>query len=171
METSHHVVEHWSSDPAIWVAIAFVIFIVLAGKKIVGFISQFLDEYSVKIKTQLDQAEKLHLEAQNLLQKYTEQSQEAQKLIQEINEHANFEAKKLHEDALANLDINFKRREKAFLEKISLAEKEATQNISDHISKSAINVASEFLRGQLTSAQQKSFIDQSIKDLDRYLVS
>ena len=58
------------SNPETWVAIAFIIFVVLAGKPIVRMLGKSLDDRAARIKAELDEAKALRDEAQRLLVRY-----------------------------------------------------------------------------------------------------
>ena len=51
------------SDPSLWVAVAFVIFVALAGKMMVKGITKMLDDRTALIRRTLSEAEKLRDEA------------------------------------------------------------------------------------------------------------
>jgi len=72
------MLEHFSlSNPETWVAIAFIIFVVLAGKPIVRGLGKTLDARAARIKAELDEARALRDEAQKLLADYQKKQQEA----------------------------------------------------------------------------------------------
>jgi F-type H+-transporting ATPase subunit b len=54
-------------EPEFWVAVAFVIFVGLAGKKIFVAVGRMLDERGAKIRAELEEAERLRAEAEKLL--------------------------------------------------------------------------------------------------------
>ena len=54
-------------SPEFWVLVAFVVFVVLAGRPIARMISAALDQRAARIKATLDEAQKLRDEAQKLL--------------------------------------------------------------------------------------------------------
>ena len=56
-------------DPTFWVAIAFVVFVVVAIKPVVSKVGAMLDDKSAAIGAQLKEAESLREEAQAALQK------------------------------------------------------------------------------------------------------
>jgi F-type H+-transporting ATPase subunit b len=57
-------------EPTFWVLIAFVIFLGAAGRPLVGLITAGLDKRADKIREDLEEAEKLRKEAQDLLAGY-----------------------------------------------------------------------------------------------------
>ena len=96
-------------DPTFWVLVSFTMFIgVLVYLKVPGMITGALDKRAEKIKADIDEAEKLLEEAQDLLATYQKKQREASDVAQEIKAKAKEEAERLKvhgrermEDALA----------------------------------------------------------------------
>ena len=60
-------------DPTFWVAVAFVVFVVLVFKPIKGALIGGLDAKIAEIRQEVEEAEKLREEAQSLLANYQRQ--------------------------------------------------------------------------------------------------
>jgi F-type H+-transporting ATPase subunit b len=116
-------------SPEVWVAIAFVIFIALAGKPIVRGIGKMLDDRAAKIRMDLSEAEKLRDEAEKLLAEYQRRQREALKEAEGILAHAKDEAERIRREAAANIDAALKRRERQAMEKIAQAEAQAVAEV------------------------------------------
>ena len=90
--------EHEASmlaDPHFWVNIGGLIFLAFAGPKLWKAITQMLDQRAIKIKADLDEAQKLKDEAQALLGEYQRKQKDALREAAEIVETAKAAARKL----------------------------------------------------------------------------
>lgn len=157
------------SDPHFWVNLGGLIFLVFAGPKIWKALAAMLDQRAMKIKADLDEAQKLKDEAQALLNEYQRKQKDALKEAAEIVDSAKAVAQRQARDAAANLDAAFARREKLALEKIAQAEAAAIAEVR----REAVDVATQAARAlivkQLDDSRANALIDAAIKDVDKRL--
>jgi F-type H+-transporting ATPase subunit b len=149
-------------SPEVWVAIAFVIFIALAGKPIVRGIGKMLDDRAAKIRMDLSEAEKL-------LAEYQRRQREALKEAEGILAHAKDEAERIRREAAANIDAALKRRERQAMEKIAQAEAQAVAEVRNQAVDLAILGAQKALTTGLEGDRAAGLIDQSIAEMERRL--
>ena len=163
--------EHGSllANAHFWINIGLVLFILLAGRKLWKAMTSGLDQRSIRIKGQLDEAQKLRDEAQALLNEYQRRQKEAAEeaagiiaAAKELGEHHT-------KDALAALEASMARREKLALEKIAQAEVHATAEVRREAVEVATAATRKLLAQALTDDRATALIDQSIKELDRKL--
>ena len=164
--------EHTTSllaNPHLWVNIGLLIFLVVAGPKLWKALTSVLDQRSMRIKGQLDEAQKLRDEAQALLNDYQRRQKEAAKeaegIITAAKEHAEHQTK----EALAALETSMARREKMALEKIAQAEAAAAAEVRREAVEVATAATRKLLAQALTDERATALVDQSIKELDRKL--
>ena len=86
-------------DPAFWAAVAFVIFIAATAKPISRLLTAGLDKRADKIRSDLEEAEKLREEAQDLLASYQRKQRDALAEAAAIIAHAGEEAARLAAEA------------------------------------------------------------------------
>jgi F-type H+-transporting ATPase subunit b len=162
--------EHISlSNPETWVAIAFIIFVVLAGKPLVRAIGKTLDARAARIKAELDEARALRDEAQKLLADYQKKQQEAMRDAEAIVRQARGEAERLKTEAAANLDAAFARREKMAMDKIAQAEAQAIADVRNHAIDVAVAAAEQLLKSKTDAQRGERLIDSAIGELERKL--
>jgi F-type H+-transporting ATPase subunit b len=152
-----------------WVTIGFVLFLIAAGPRLWKMLTTGLDQRSMRIKAQLDEAQKLRDEAQALLNEYQRKQQQGMKEAEEIVSAAKSMAASQSAEALANLEASMGRREKLALEKIAQAEAQAMAEVR----REAVDVASaataKLLAQVMDENRANALVDQSIKELDRKL--
>ena len=156
-------------DPELWIAVAFVLFIVAAGRPIARAVTRMLDERGVKIRADLDEARRLRDEAEALLAEYRKKQQDAAREAADILTHAREEAALFRKEASANLTAALARRERMALDKITQAEAQAVAEVRAQAVDLAVAAAQSILQQQMAGPRAASLIDQAIAELDRKL--
>ena len=148
-------------DETAWVAIAFVIFIILVWKKSSSAITAILDKRSLLIESELNEAKSLKEEALEELRKSLQNqkniSEESENIIKEAKETA----KKIHEEALLKSSQIVKRRENQALQKIAALETEAIKNIKKITGSIVIDSTKVFLESNLDKKENIKLISKS----------
>ena len=155
--------------PEFWVAIAFVIFVVLVWKKASAAIGTMLDGRAERIRSELDEAERLHRDAQALLNGYQSRLADAQKEAEAVLAHAREEAARLRSQAGSDLEASLKRREAQAMDRIAQAEAAALAEVRNLTVDIAIGASKRVLSGGLPAAQADKLIEQSIGELPKHL--
>lgn len=153
------------SDPTFWVAIGFVLFIVIVGRPIMAKITSALDNRADEIRAKIEEAKSLREEAQTLLASYQRMQRDAAAEAAEIISNAQEEAQRLQTAADENLTQTLKRREEAALEKIAAAEARALQDVRDRAVDIAISATEKVVSGAMTDNVQQSITRAAIDDL------
>ena len=157
---------HLIQDPAFWVATAFIAFIlVLVYLKIPVAVGAQLDKRADKIKTDLDEAEALYKEAQDLLASYQKKQRDAATEAGEIIDHAKAEAKRLLEQGRIQLANSLVRREQLAKDRIAQAEATAIDEFRIKIVDIAMDATEKILIKGLAAAKSDKMIDAAIKEL------
>jgi F-type H+-transporting ATPase subunit b len=155
--------------PEFWVAIAFVIFVALVWKKASAAIGTMLDGRAERIRSELDEAERLHRDAQALLNGYQSRLADAQKEAEAVLAHAREEAARLRSQAGSDLEASLKRREAQAMDRIAQAEAAALAEVRNLTVDIAIGASKRVLSGGLPAAQADKLIEQSIGELPKHL--
>jgi F-type H+-transporting ATPase subunit b len=164
--------EHEASllaDPHLWINIGFIIFLIAAGPKIWKALAALLDQRAMKIKAELDEAQKLRDEAQALLNDYQRKQKDAIAEAEAIVSAASANAARQARDAAANLEASFARREKLALEKIAQAEQAALADVRREAVDVATAAARKLIAQALDDTRANSLVDAAIKDVEKRL--
>lgn len=157
------------SDPAFWVAVAFVLFFVLAGKILWGRISDMLDKRAAAIAKALADAERLRSEA---LKAKTDAERTLAQAASEgaaILQQAKEEAQRMQARAAANLEAAVSLREQQALDRIAQSEAAATKEVRNTAVDVALSATRALLRDQVGSPSTAKQIDDAIAELPRRL--
>lgn len=156
-------------NPHTWVYLGFLLFVVLVGPKLWKALVQMLDRRSLKIKSDLDEAQKLKDEAQALLAEYQRKQRDAMREAEEIISNAKGLAQRQIKDSAKKLEENLARREKASLEKIAQAEAQALAEVRREAVDVATAAAAQVIRSQIDGVKGGALIDQAIAEVEKKL--
>ncbi len=133
-------------EPETWVAIAFVILMVLfAYLGIHRTVLKALDHRGERIKAELDDARRLKEEAAKLLAEYKARGASAEREAQDIIAAARAEAERIAAEAKIKMEDFVTRRTKTAESKIALAEAQALADVRAAAADAAVTAASTIL--------------------------
>src|ERR1700756_2112025 len=133
-------------EPEFWVAVAFVILMVLFGYLgIHRTVLKTLDHRSERIKAELDDARRLKEEAAKLLAEYKARQASAEREAQDIIASARAEAERIAAEAKTKMEDFGARRPRPAEGKIALAEARALADVRAAAADAAVTAASTIL--------------------------
>jgi F-type H+-transporting ATPase subunit b len=156
--------ESFFAYPPTWVAIAFVIFFVIFGRKIVAALTAMLDKRAEQIREELAEAETMLADARS-------RRETAMADATRLLEGAKAEAARLATAAAAEAEHMARRREQMALDRISAAEKEAVDQVRFAAADIAGAAAAELLRERLTAEADAALVDHAIASLPAALAT
>ncbi len=152
-------------SPTFWVAVAFLVFVVLAAKPVSGALAGALDARSARIRAELEEAQALREEAQKTVAEFKRKQHDALTEAEQILDHAKVEAKRLRERAEQDLEAALERREQAALDKIAQAEAQALQEVRDRAIEVALAATAKLIADNLDPERSGAMIDRAIREL------
>ena len=153
-------------DPTFWVLVAFIGFVgVLVYFKVPGMVTKGLDARAEKIKADLEDADALLKEAQDLLASYQKKQREAADEAQEIKARAKEEGKRIVENGRAQLEDSLQRREKLAMDRITQAEASALDEIRARTVDIALDATRDLLANNLSDHKANAMLDDAIREL------
>jgi len=152
-----------------WVAISFVVFVVLAVKFAGKGITSTLDKKIAEIRSEIDTAEKLKAEAQALLADFQKKQQDAEKTAAAIIEQAKASARAVQLAAEADLSESMERREAQLTERLKRIEEKAIADIQNHAADLAMQATREIVTKTLDEKASTKLVDQAIASVSKYL--
>jgi F-type H+-transporting ATPase subunit b len=153
------------SNPENWVALGFVVFVVLVAKRAFKFTTGFLDQRSAEIKANLDEAVRLREEAQSLLASYERQYRDAESEALETIARAKSEAQSMAQNAAQAIEESVKRRSELAMDRIAQAEAKALKEVRETAIDVAIRGAERLIAQGVDEAKADKIVDDAIKDL------
>ncbi len=157
--------ESMLTEPRFWVAVAFVIFFVLFGRKLWTTILGILDGRAVRIRAELDEAKKLRREAEAMLADARQRREAALRDADSLLVSAKAEAARIADAARADAAATAKRREQMAIERIASAEKAAVNEVRLAAADIAARAAQQMITEQLSPEADGAIIDRAIAGL------
>jgi len=149
-----------------WVAVAFVIFVgVLAYLRVHKTIVGSLDQRGARIKTEIDEARRLKIEAEALLAESKRKLAEADREAEGLVAGARAEAERLALEAKAKLEELVSRRTKIAEAKIAQAEAQALADVRAAAAEAAASAAGTILTRTVKGKLAEDLIDKGVEEL------
>jgi F-type H+-transporting ATPase subunit b len=157
-------------DPETWVAIAFVILMVVFGylgvfKKAMAA----LDHRADRIKAELDDATRLKQEAAKVLADYKARTASAEREAADIIANARSEAERIAIEAKAKVEDFVARRTKTAESKIALAEAQAVADVRAAAAEAAVQAASTILSQSVKGKVADDLLAEGITEVRQKL--
>lgn len=161
--------EMLQTNVILWIAFSFAIFCALAfkfaGKKVTGT----LDAKIAQIKADIETAERLKKEAQDLLADFQTKQRDAEANAAKIIEEAKASALAVHKMAERDLAETMERREAQLADRLKRIEEKAIADIQNHAADLAIQATHEIVTKTLDDKASGNLVDQAIKSAAKYL--
>jgi len=157
-------------DPETWVAIAFVILMVLFGYLgVFKKVTTALDHRADRIKAELDDATRLKQEAAKVLADYKARSATAEREAADIIANAKSEAERIATEAKAKMEDFVARRTKTAESKIALAEAQALADVRAAAADAAVQAASTILSQSVKGSLADDLLAKGIAEVRQKL--
>ena len=156
-------------NATVWVGISFVIFVALAVKFGAKGVTAALDKKIAEIRAEIETAERLKKDAQQLLAEFQTKQQDAEKAAAQIIDQARASAKAVQVQAEADLTETMARREAQLTERLKRIEEKAIADIQNHAADLAVKATREIVQKTLDEKASTKLLDQAINSVAKYL--
>jgi len=152
-------------NPEFWVALAFVLVVVLVFRPAAKAITSTLDGRAVTIRSQIEEARKLREDAQALLAEYQRKQRDAMAEAEKIIAQARADAVRLKVEAEKDLENAIARRQQQALERIAQTEARAIASVRNTAVDVALAAAEKLIQTSLDPAKKQALADKAIAEL------
>jgi F-type H+-transporting ATPase subunit b len=159
------------ANPRTWVAVAFVIFFVVFGRKLWVPLVGMLDRRAATVRAELAEAQALRRQAEDILREARDGRERVLREAHEVLENARVRAVHLAEEAVTEAKAAAARREQMALDRIRAAEKEALDEVRTAAADVAVRAAEQVLREDPALAADTGLVDRGIAGLPAALTS
>ena len=151
-------------DATFWVAISFFIFFgVLIYLKVPQKINSSLTDQINKIKKELDEAEKLKVEAKNLLSDYEDKIDKSKKEVQKITNLAKKDSEKMIVEKTQKFYQIMEDKKKSTEQKITLMKKNALKDIKNISIKISMETVENLINNSIDKKKLEKFYSNSLE--------
>lgn len=152
-----------------WVIFSFLVFAFMLWKLGKDKVVALLDKRIADVRKEIETAESLRVEAQELLAQYQRKQRDAAKEADEIVANAKAHAAEIQKDAEKDLKALAKRREEQLADRLQRMEQNAMREIQAYAAELAVKATSEIIAKQMDKKTNENLVDQSIKSVSKQL--
>lgn len=156
-------------NPEFWVLVAFLVVLVLGLRKAQPTIAAGLDARAQRIRTELDEAQRLREDAERTLAEYQRKQRDALKEAEQIIAHAKEEAERAGRQAALDLEAALERRARQAEERIAQEEARAVAEVRNRAVDLAVAAARRLIADELDARAGGALIDEAIAALPKQL--
>jgi F-type H+-transporting ATPase subunit b len=156
-------------DSAVWLLISFLIFASLVYKFGKDALLGVIDARISHIKKEIQSAENLRIEAQELLAQYQRRHRDSIKEAEKIIATAEKHAEEIRKNEERNLKESIARREKQMVDHIAQMEIAAINQIRQQAANLAITATAQIIAERMDNKTGEKLIDQSISSTAKNL--
>lgn len=149
------------NSTTLWYSVAVVTFLFFAILKGRGPILGWLDGEIAKVRFELDEAKRLHAEAEATLAEYRNRQKDAAREAEQIVAEAKKDAERLRVEAKAELEASLARHEQLFVDRIKIVHEEAIAEVRAFVIEEALVEA----RGKLGKISQTPEADKLLENI------
>ena len=157
------------TDTSLWVAISFIVFTLFVFKKAKTALYAKLDTRIIDIKNEIDTAESMRIQAQELLAQYQRKQRDAVQEAEEIIENAKRHAREIQRAAEKELEASMARKEVQMQERLRRMEEQAIADMRNQAIEKAMAATRQLLADELAKKKGSDLIDCAIDELDGQL--
>lgn len=153
-------------DPAkLWYLLSFAVFLAIILKYGWPVLIAFLDQRIEAIRSEIETAETLRIEAQELLAQYQRKHRDAMQEAEAIVENAKKSAIEIRKLAEIELDEVVARRENQLQERLRRMEVSAIEEIKAQTASLAIEATAEIIAAKLDKKTNETLVEQSAANI------
>lgn len=152
-------------DTNVWYTFSFIIFVAILLKYAMPALNALFDARIAQIKNDLETAENLRVEAQEMLAQYQRKHRDAVKESEKIIAKAKENAELFSKKAEAELDEIMARRESQLAERLNRMEQNAINEIQSFAADLAMNAAAQIIAEKLDKKTNAKLVDESIENI------
>lgn len=152
-------------DEAMWVALGFALFVILVWKKVGAALVETLDTRATKIKSELEEARKLHEEAKAELDRLKGLKSEAEKEAKTIVINAKAAAERIREIATQKAEEAVARREAQATAKIQASEDALLKELRSKAADLALDATRELISEKMDKDASLKLVEESVKQI------
>ena len=156
-------------DSTLWVAVSFIIFLMLVYRPLKIMIVENLDKKIIELKSHLDESKKLKKEAEDLFNQHILKDKENQKRIENLKNQAKTESLKIKEKIENDLNLTLKRKKLNYEQLSSQMEEKIRQEIKNEIIKKTLLYTEFRIKKNIKSTHNVKLIDDSLTKLTNHL--
>ena len=156
-------------DATLWVAISFIIFIILVFKPLKKMMLTSLDNKILELKSQLEESRKLKDDAEKLFAEQNKKYEETLIKIKKLNEDAIYESKIIKKKFEEDIKNTLLRKDKGFKQLSAQMELKVREDLKNEIIKKTLHYTEFKIKKKLKKSHNSKLISESLLKLTNHL--
>ena len=156
-------------DATLWVGISFILFVVMVIRPLTSMFSKNIDIRISTLKKEIDEAKKLKIEAENLLDEYKEKEKRNTQYIEELKKQTKKEAKDIEERIKKEIELAITRKEANYELIVKQMESNLKEKLQNEIMTKTLKFTQSRIEKNISEKHNDDFIDESLKKLPKQL--
>ena len=155
-------------DATLWVAISFIIFIILIFKPLKNMMIKSLDNKILELKSQLEESKKLKEDAEKLFAEQNQKYEETLIKIKKLNEDAIYESKIIKKKIEEDIKNTLLRKDKGFKQLSAQMELKVREDLKNEIIKKTLHYTEFKIKKKLKKSHNSKLISESLSKLTNH---
>ena len=156
-------------DATLWVGLSFVLFVLLVIKPLTSMFSQNIDAQIDSLKKEINEAKKLKIEAENLLDEHKSKEKKNTMYIDELKKQTRKEVTEIEERIKKEIKLAINRKEENYELIIKQMESNLKRNLQKEIMVKTLKFTQSRIEKNISEKHNDNFIDESLKKLPKQL--
>ncbi len=156
-------------NATLWVAISFVIFVILVFKPLKNMMLTSLDTKIAELKLQLEESKKIKEDAEKLFTEQNKKYEETLIKIKKLNDDAVYESKIIKKKIEEDIKSSLSRKDKSFKQLSSQMELKVREDLKNEIIKKTLIYTEFKIKKKLNKTHNSKLINESLSKLTSHL--
>ena len=156
-------------NATLWVAISFVIFVILVFKPLKNMMLTSLDNKIAELKSQLEESKKLKEEAEKLLNVQKKKYEDTLSKIKKLNDDAIYESKIIKKKIEEDIKNSLSRKEEGYKQLSSQMELKVRGDLKNEIINKTLIYTEFKIKKKLKKSHNSKLINDSLSKLTSHL--
>ena len=157
------------NDATLWVGISFILFLLLVIKPVTSMFSKNIDVKIGTLKKEIDEAKKLKIEAENLLNEHKAKEKKNIQYIEELKRKTTKEAKDIKDRIRKEIELAITRKEENYELVIKQMESNLKEQLQNEIMTKTLKFTQSRIEKNISKKHNDDFIDESLKKLPKQI--
>jgi len=156
-------------NATLWVGLSFILFLLLVIKPLTSMFSQNIDAQIDSLKKEINEAKKLKIEAENLLDEHKAKEKKNTMYIDELKKQTRKEVTEIEERIKNEIKLAINRKEANYELIIKQMESNLKENLQKEIMGKTMKFTQSRIEKNISEKHNDNFIDESLKKLPKQL--
>ena len=157
------------NDATLWVGISFILFVLLVLRPLTSIFSKNIDLRISTLKKEIDEAKRLKIEAENMLNEHKEKEKKNTQYIEELKSQTKKETKDIEEKIKKEIELAITRKEANYELIVRQMESNLKEKLQNEIMTKTLKFTQSRIEKNISQKHNDDFIDESLKKLPKQI--